>query len=241
MGSVMIVQSLRAMADAHPEKFTYSFHVQFIGRGTNDKTIDYEMTTTSDSRSTTTAIIRVSQEGTPLAVMMLSAALPARVEKERWSDVNDVRGHERIEDEKSEVGWFLEPAGFKTARAKNDIRYFPYWFRYRREPNDQHEQIIVAAYVSDQGISNTGFPPHVTAEDSMFNLTLNHSLWLHQPFDVFDWVMVQSKTTATANGRGTAHGYMITEDGRRIATFSQEVLLLSRKSEIMRDRVQDPT
>ena len=239
MGSVMICQSLRAMAEVFPNKFAHSFHVQFVGRGTSDKAVDYELEVTSDAKSTSTAVVRAYQDGSPLAVMSISAAVAPKSEKERWSAVTDTGGHDRDPSEDAEVRWFLGPAGYMVSKALGNIRYFPYWFHYRRDTNDEHDRIIAAAYVSDQGISNTGFPPHVSVADSNFNLTLNHSVWFHHPIVVDEWVMVQSECTATANGRGVAHGYMISESGHRIATFSQEVLLLSPNSAIMADRVKE--
>ena len=233
MGSVLIVQSLRAVMDAVPNKLVHAFHIQFVGRGSIDKTVEYELEITTAAKSTTTAIVRAYQAGTPLSIMMTSSAMPPTREKPRWSDINTHEGAERTQDGDSLVGSFIEPAGFDTDRAENAARFFPFWFRYPSSIEDEHERILIAAYVSDQGISNSGFPDHVPLEESINNLTLNHSLWLHHPVIVDEWVRVQSRCTAMANGRGTAQGYMITESGQRIATFSQEVLLLTSESSIL--------
>ena len=117
MGSVLIVQSLRAVMDAVPDKLVHAFHIQFVGRGSIDKTVEYEVEITTDAKSTTTTIVRASQSGVPLSIMMTSSALPPTKEKPRWTDVSTHVGSERTQDGESLVGSFIEPAGFDTDRA----------------------------------------------------------------------------------------------------------------------------
>lgn len=236
MGSVLIVQSLRAVADAIPDKLIHAFHVQFVGRGSIDKTVEYELEITTSGKSTTTSMVRAYQDGVLLSIIMVSSALPAKIEKPRWDDLETLSDVKRIPDSKSLVHTFLDSAGFETSDAESSIRFFPYWFRYRGAVQDAHEAILVAAYVTDQGISNTGFPDHVPFDDSIMNLTLNHSAWFHHPIVIDEWVCVKSRCSAQANGRGTAHGLMVTESGQRIATFSQEVLLLTANNEFIKGR-----
>ena len=236
MGSVLIVQSLRAVADAVPDKLIHAFHIQFVGRGSIDKTVKYVLEITTAGKSTTTSMVRAYQDGVLLSIIMVSSALPAKTEKPRWDDLETLDDVKRIPESKSLVHTFLDYAGFETSDAENSIRYFPFWFRYRGELKDAHEAILAAAYVTDQGISNTGFPDHVPFDESIMNLTLNHSAWFHHPVVLDEWVCVKSRCSAQANGRGIAHGLMATESGRRIATFSQEVLLLTPSNEILKDR-----
>jgi acyl-CoA thioesterase-2 len=105
------------------------------------------------------------------------------------------------------------------------------WYRPNLPvPDDPllHQQCL--AYLSDHGPTRAARQPHATLGDDArrLSVSLDHSLWLHRPVDVNQWLLSELVPVATGRGRGLSIGTIRAADGALLATVAQEVLLRQR-------------
>jgi acyl-CoA thioesterase-2 len=58
--------------------------------------------------------------------------------------------------------------------------------------------------------------------------SLDHALWLHEPFRADEWLLYSQDTPFTGGHRGFARGSIFTQDGRLVASVAQEGLIRER-------------
>jgi acyl-CoA thioesterase-2 len=86
------------------------------------------------------------------------------------------------------------------------------------------------AYVSDWPLIGTLLKavPGVSQSDAHVVLetgVVTHSLWFHQPFDVSQWLRVETRGARLAGGRGFGTGAVYTHGGSLVASFAQESVI----------------
>lgn len=102
------------------------------------------------------------------------------------------------------------------------------WFRVRGEVGDDpvlHRRGVV--YASDHGPTRSVRQPHAGhpgVEDRM-SVSLDHSIWLHRPARIDQWLLSTLTPVSTGGGRGLTLGTIRTAAGELVATVAQEVLL----------------
>ena len=55
--------------------------------------------------------------------------------------------------------------------------------------------------------------------------SLDHAIWFHRSFSADDWLFYECRVQSTGNGRGLAHGRVYDQEGRLVASTSQEGLI----------------
>jgi acyl-CoA thioesterase-2 len=88
----------------------------------------------------------------------------------------------------------------------------------------------VIAYISDWPLIGTLLKavPGVSQQDAHVSVqtgVVTHSLWFHQPFDVAQWLRVQTRGQRLVGGRGFGTGDVYTESGTHVASFAQESVI----------------
>ena len=58
--------------------------------------------------------------------------------------------------------------------------------------------------------------------------SLDHAMWFHRPFRADQWLLHVSDSPSASGGRGFNRGSIFTEDGRLVASVTQEGLLRKR-------------
>ena len=127
---------------------------------------------------------------------------------------------------------YPRPVEYRVARAPwlpvgaSPQQGIDFWFRVQHQlPDDPTTHTALLAYMSDDCLSdNVGVPYGITAgtEDIMM-VSLDHSMWFHQPVRADEWVFVQQWPLVAYGARGTAQAYFW-QDGRLVATAVQEAL-----------------
>lgn len=105
------------------------------------------------------------------------------------------------------------------------------WFRtVARLPDDPALHRYLLAYASDHALITTALLPHGVTwmSGGMQVASLDHVMWFHQPFRVDEWLLYVLDSPAAHGSRGLARGRVFTEDGRMVATVTQEGLLRRR-------------
>ncbi|MCW2831268.1 MAG: acyl-CoA thioesterase [Aeromicrobium sp.] len=89
-------------------------------------------------------------------------------------------------------------------------------------PSDPLVQAAALTYVSDltSGLLSSSDGSLVAGP------SLDHSLWIHHPADLNDWVLIDSHPQVASNGRGTYDGAIYAPDGRLLASLVQEALYI---------------
>ena len=59
--------------------------------------------------------------------------------------------------------------------------------------------------------------------------SLDHSLWLHRPVRVDDWLLYAIDSPVAAGARGFSRGTIFTRDGQLVASVAQEGLTRPRE------------
>ena len=105
------------------------------------------------------------------------------------------------------------------------------WFRALSPLPDApliHQAVL--AYASDYGLITTALQPHGLSFRSrdLKMASLDHSLWLHRPFRVDDWLLYSMDSPVAAGARGFARGAIFTRGGDLVASVAQEGLMRVR-------------
>ncbi len=106
------------------------------------------------------------------------------------------------------------------------------WFRSLGAlPDDPMLHQAVLAYASDHGLLGTALQPHGLSFRSpgMQLASLDHSLWMHRPFRVDEWLLYSMDSPIAAGARGFVRGSIYTQDGTLVASVAQEGLMRIRK------------
>ena len=106
------------------------------------------------------------------------------------------------------------------------------WFKaYGRLPDDPLLHQAVLAYASDHGLLGTALLPHGLSlwSPGMQLASLDHSLWLHRPFRVDEWLLYAMDSPVAAGARGFVRGSIYSADGSLVASVAQEGLMRLRE------------
>ena len=105
------------------------------------------------------------------------------------------------------------------------------WFRaYGTLPDDPRIHQALLAYASDHGLLGTALLPHGLSlwSPGMQLASLDHSLWMHRPFRVDEWMLYSMDSPVSAGARGFVRGSIYSQDGTLVASVAQEGLMRLR-------------
>src|SRR5689334_13386672 len=106
-----------------------------------------------------------------------------------------------------------------------------------RLPDDEALHACLLAYASDFAFVTTALLPHgVTGQaQGMQVASLDHVMWFHHPLRADQWLLYDCDSPAASGARGLARGRFYTEDGKLVASTSQEGLIRRRKPSSLPD------
>ena len=102
------------------------------------------------------------------------------------------------------------------------------WFRaIAAIPDEPLLHQAVLAYASDYGLLTTALYPHGLSFRSpgLQMASLDHSLWMHRPFRVDDWLLYDMDSPVATGARGFARGSIYSRRGDLVASVAQEGLI----------------
>jgi len=106
------------------------------------------------------------------------------------------------------------------------------WFRALGNLPDVtliHQAVL--AYASDYGLLTTALQPHGLSfrTRGLQLASLDHSLWLHRPFRVDEWLLYSIDSPVAAGARAFARGSIYSRQGALVASVAQEGLVRMRE------------
>lgn len=105
------------------------------------------------------------------------------------------------------------------------------WVRFPGTPSDDPNVArAVLAYATDGWLIGTAMRPHAGIGQSMAHREIStgvvsHALVFHDDFDAGEWLLIDHQSVFAGGGRTYGRANVFTEDGRHIASFTQEALL----------------
>lgn len=250
-GQVMAQAISAAQQTVDPDFKLHSMHSSFLRQGALDKTITYEVNSVRNGRSFLTRnIVALQQSVKGIERPIFSATLSFHINEGGPSHTavmptapkpeNLVSEKQRIAEFFTQIGrdadydWpidvrFVDPPNLAnpTARPPHAL----VWIKTTDKlPDDDTIQRQMFAYASDNPILLPAFYPHSITPftPGVMAATLSHSIWIHQPFRIDDWLLFEVDSDFTGGGRGMGRAKVFDSQGRLVASAVQEGLVRVR-------------
>jgi acyl-CoA thioesterase-2 len=225
----------------------HSLHAYFLREGDHNAPIIYEVDRSRDGKSFSARRVVAIQFGRP--IFTLSASFQIDEEGLEYGiTMPDVPGPNQllsVTEYKSKsldklpekfqrlmklsAPFDLKPVGLVEALESGDFspcRHF--WVKtVDKLPADPQLHRSILAYVSDYGLLTTTLLPHGLRfpDSDLMMASIDHAMWFHHPFSIDNWLLYSCEAISTSNARGLARGNFFQEDGKLIASTTQEGLV----------------
>jgi acyl-CoA thioesterase II len=251
-GGQVLGQALSAASQTvTPERGVHSLHGYFMRPGDPAKPIVYQVDCIRDGKSFTTRRVVAIQKGQ--AIFSLSASFQIQEEGfEHQESPPEVIGPEGLPSEieramqvKDKIPVSIrdkilcvKPIEIRPVNPINPfaptrekpVRYA--WFKtIHKMPDDIAVHKYLLAYASDFGLVATALYPHGHTfwEPAMQVASLDHAMWFHRDFRIDEWLLYVMESPSASKARGLCHGNIFTQDGRLVASTTQEGLIRYRR------------
>lgn len=234
-GGLLVAQALQAARHTvATARLVRAVSASFLVAATGGEPIEYAVEQTRDGGSFATRRVVAAQSHGPVLVLTadfhdeepgVSYAPPGPADVPSPEDCARGRYYSRWFDCRDVPD---DVTGRETG-APSHVRRS--WFRPNRPVGDDPRLHLEAvAYLSDHGPTRAARAPHAHLADDArrMSVSLDHSIWLHSPVRVDQWLLLELAPAFTGHGRGLSLGSIWTSDGVLVATVAQEVLLRSR-------------
>lgn len=251
-GGQVLGQALSAAVQTvPPERHVHSLHAYFLRTGDVSKPIVYDVDRIRDGGSFATRRVVAIQGGR--AIFNLAASFQIDEEGfEHHDPMPEAPRPETLATEQEIARPLLDrlppalrpraigdrPFEHRPVVADGDpfapVRCAPErmtWFRtVARLPDDPALHRYLLAYASDHALLTTALLPHGVSwlTPGMQVASLDHVMWFHEPFRVDEWLLYVLDSPAAHGARGLCRGRVFTEDGRLVASVTQEGLIRRR-------------
>ena len=252
-GQVLAQALVAARRTVDEDRQAHSLHAYFLRPGDPDVPILYQVDRIRDGRSFTTRRVVAIQHGRPIFNMSTSF----QVEEagfEHQMPMPQVAGPDGLPDERElakqhrasappellvEDDWMRRDRPIEQRFADVINWYQPVaqeplqrvWLRAAGTlPDAQGLHQAVLAYASDLSLLDAATMPHAVTyfDDRVQIASLDHAMWFHRPFRADEWLLYICDSPSGSNARGFARGSVYDQDGRLVASVSQEGLIRRR-------------
>ena len=247
-GGQVIAQALQAaQRSTDAPKVAHSLHAYFMRPGDEAHPITFRVVRDFDGRSFATRRVIASQRGQPILSLTASFQAPedGLHHRDAMPDVpapdslrseHELRA-EAIDKAPERLRHFLlrpRPVEIRPVHPRTWIRpekrppHQAAWFRLAAPIGDDaamHRAVL--AYMSDMTLLGTCQLPHGVnwMSGKLQTASLDHALWLHEPFRADDWLLYHTDSPWAGGARGFNRGRVFTLDGRLVASVAQEGLI----------------
>jgi len=228
-GRLLMGRALCAAASTvDGDRPAHSLHANFLEAGDGRQPVHFDVEGTRDGASFSSRRVVATQEGRPLLIAVATFHVPELGPVYEAAPPDNAPGPDGLPVGRYDTPWFesrdvpVEDAPPQPPHARRA------WFRPRRPLADDpalHAQALI--YVSDHGATRALRQPHAAhpGVERRVSVSLDHTVWVHQPVRVDQWLLSEFHPVATGGGRGLALGSVRTADGQLVASVAQEALL----------------
>jgi len=237
-GGLVAAQSVMAAGrTVEAERSLHSLHGYFLRPGRHDLPLRFVVDRIRDGRTFTTRRVQAHQGGEAIFSMSASFCLPEegishegpRPEApppEGLPDWEQVRARALGTPERRDALELrmVDPAPMAAgetspARQRN-------WMRVRGKlPDDPLVHAALLVYLSDRTLLMTAARPHGLPWGQRSSASLDHSMWIHRPVRLDDWILYAAESPVAHAARGLIFGGLFYRDGPRVASVAQEGLI----------------
>jgi len=246
-GGQVIGQALSAAQNTVDDRVAHSLHAYFLRRGDVNAPIIYEVDRSRDGRSFSNRRVVAIQHGRPILNLAASFQNPEEGLEHQF-EMPDVPGPKGLKDLTEVAKDMLEYIPSKMRRFLTDKRPFEFrhvepvdfehpgklpprkhvWIRAVSKLPDNpvlHQNLLT--YVSDYELLGVATLPHGLSftRGSVIMASLDHALWFHGEVRMDEWLLYAMDSPSSSGARGLARGQLFTEDGRLVASTTQEGLM----------------
>lgn len=250
-GGQVIAQALQAaQRSVEDDKVAHSLHAYFMRPGEEELPIIFRVVSDFDGRSFATRRVIAMQRGRPILNMASSFQVPedGLHHQDAMPDVpppEDLLSERALRQQQAdELPEKLRP--FLLRARPIELRPVlprllmhpepaaPVWHSWFRVcgtlPDDPALHRAALSYASDFALLGTAMLPHGVSwlTDRIQTASLDHAVWLHEPFRADDWLLYTTDSPWSGNARGFNRGRIFTRDGRLVASTAQEGLMRRR-------------
>jgi acyl-CoA thioesterase-2 len=246
-GGQVIGQALSAAQNTVDGRVAHSLHAYFLRRGDVKSPIIYEVDRARDGGSFSNRRVVAIQHGRPILNLAASfqdpeeglvhqAAMPDVPGPEGLKDLTDVAKdmlqyipsvmRRFMTDKRPFEFRHVEPVNFETPEKLPPRKHV--WIRAVDTLPDNpvlHQNLLT--YVSDYELLGTAMLPHGLSftRGSVIMASLDHALWFHGEVKMDEWLLYAMDSPNSSGARGLTRGQLFTQDGRLVASTSQEGLM----------------
>jgi acyl-CoA thioesterase-2 len=246
-GGQVLGQALVAASSTLEQRPVHSLHAYFLRRGDFNQPIVYEVDRARDGRHFSTRRVVAIQHGEQIFNMSASfqaderglehqASMPSVAPPESLPELawyyRNLPGHASQRTRRIlEHHW---PFDIRPVEPPNDIapqKLEPVnhvWVRTQGSlPDDESLHRCLLAYISDFTLLTTATNPHGLAFGSqgLIMASIDHAMWFHRPVRVDGWLLYVTDSPSSSGARGFTRGSVFSQDGRLVASTSQEGLM----------------
>lgn len=244
-GGLVAAQAVIAAGRSVEGTSLHSLHAYFLEAGRHDCPLEFTVERVRDGRSFSTRHVVVQQRGATVFSMTASFArgepgiehadpMPEAPDPEGLPEWEEVRAQLLGDPTKQRSPGPLEVRVCDPDSADPDVRLPAKrrsWIRLLgTPPADPLMRTAVLVYTTDRTLLRTGARPHGLPWARTIGISLDHSVWVHQPPRFEDWILYVSASPAAHSARSLNFGAIYERDGTRVATVAQEGLLRLRRS-----------
>jgi len=246
-GGQVLGQALMAATATVEKRTVHSLHAYFLRRGDFNSPLIYEVDRARDGNHFSTRRIVAIQHGAQ--IFNMSASFQADEQGlDHQLAMPDVPPPDDLPELSSyyrDVLAHLPPGARRVIEQKRPFEFRPIhapsflesdkaaplrnmWFRAVAPlPDDESMHRCLLAYVSDFHLLDTALMPHGISMmmQNLMMASIDHAMWFHRSVRVDDWLLYSTDSPSASGARGFARGNIFADDGRLVASTSQEGLL----------------
>ncbi|MCA1983507.1 acyl-CoA thioesterase [Nocardioides nematodiphilus] len=258
-GGLVAAQALVAAGRTVPaDRLPHSLHAYFLRPGDHRLPLELHVTRTRDGGSLSHRRISVEQQGSVIAELSGSFALPSDGPEHHPDPVAATTAQALSADHEllaaipgmhpaaSAVDAFeLRTVGLAERLARQDPpaevgdpRTHRLWFRTPVDAAPLGDDPLLHAalllYATDLRILQPVLRPHgivqmATTDPVVLPATIDHTVWFHAPVRVDQWLLLDAESPWAAHGRGLVRAEIFTSGGELAASVAQEAMVRYRR------------
>jgi acyl-CoA thioesterase II len=228
-GGLLMSQALHAASLTVPgDREPHSVHGSFLEGGDGREALRYQVERTRDGAAFSSRRVVVDQAGLRLFVATVSFHTPEPGLDYELPANEAVPPPDDLPTGRYDGPWFesRDVPVEAAAPAVGHVRRA--WFRARQPvPDDPALHVLGLVYLTDHGATRAVREPHADHPrvEQRMSVSLDHTVWIHGPARVDEWLLTEFSPVATGAGRGLTFGSVRTAGGRLVASMAQEALL----------------
>ncbi|MET9214079.1 MULTISPECIES: acyl-CoA thioesterase [unclassified Nocardia] len=232
-GTQLLAQSLVATAKVLPDKVVRSAHAVFTRAVDPAAPVRFEVEVTHRGRSMAAAVVAVEQAGRRCATVSVLADVPSADVVRHHAPRPAVPGPAAaLPADMPMAGRELRVVGVADVNDPAELGppELHAWVRYDPVPErDDLARALLAHFTGHLSVSTTlrAHPGVGTAQahHSLSTAVMTVAVRFHEPIGWDGWLLYSHESIQVGAGMSCVHGLVHTEDGRLLASFTQEAMI----------------